>query len=198
MNALPVASYLANFGVDSAVPASRPDSAAAAAAIEAQVESAYANGFESARAASRAELERKLEEQRIAYDARLAHERGVWVSQVSSELANRLNSRLGELQTDIADAVARILLPFLAADLRRQSMTSLQAELTALLRDDAGIELTISGPEDLLEALRQQLAGRAKAVYQPSESVDVRITAGRTVIETRLGMWLTKMQEAIQ
>ena len=57
----------------------------------------------------------------------------------------------------------------------------------------------MTGPEDLLQALREQLSGKAcAATYLPSGEPDVRITAGQTILETRLGAWAAKIQEALR
>ena len=55
---------------------------------------------------------------------------------------------------------------------------------------------------NLLEALRvriaDQLAGKAGSVgYRTSDRPDVRIVAGQTVLETRLGAWAAKIEEAL-
>jgi hypothetical protein len=57
----------------------------------------------------------------------------------------------------------------------------------------------VTGPEDLLQALRDQLAGKAcAATYLPNSRADVRITVGQTILETRLGAWAAKIQEALR
>jgi len=202
MSALPVASYLIDFGRDG-------DFAAAATALRgrqaapdadaARIEAAHASGFESGKAAGRAELERKLEEQKAGHEAQLARARRTWASEEGSKLAEQLSGGLREVETAIADAAARILHPFLAAAVREQAIASLRAELEVLLQKDAGIQIGVSGPEDLLHAVRAQLAGRTEAVtYLPGEGIDVRVSVGRTVIETRLKTWLEKIQEAMR
>ena len=57
----------------------------------------------------------------------------------------------------------------------------------------------MTGPEDLLQALRGELSGKAwAATYLPSGEPDVRITAGQTILETRLGAWAAKIEEALR
>jgi hypothetical protein len=205
MSAVPAASYLADFGCRAVVdahlaPGSDADRAAASAAeVGARIEAAHASGFEDGKAALRAELERKLEAQRVANDARLASERQAWVSAEAGKLAERLTVGLTELEGRIADTLARILQPFLGAELRRRAIGELRAELEALLRKHPGIECIVSGPEDLLDELRRHLAGKTLTVtYRIAEGVDLRVEAGQTVLETRLGVWLARMQEALQ
>ena len=56
----------------------------------------------------------------------------------------------------------------------------------------------ISGPADVLDAVRERLAGKPVAVtYTTSADCDVRIVAGQATLETRLGDWLAQLNEAV-
>jgi len=55
----------------------------------------------------------------------------------------------------------------------------------------------VSGPEDLLERVQQALAGRVEQTqFVANDSCDVRAVIDQTVLETRLGEWLAKIEEA--
>ena len=110
-----------------------------------------------------------------------------------------MTAGLGALEAQIADAAARVLAPFLDAQLCRQAVAGLRAELEVLLAKDAGLSVSISGPEDLLEALRKDLAGKAGAVtYVAGNGCDVRISADQTLLETRLAAWKASIEEAVR
>ncbi|NJO34038.1 MAG: hypothetical protein HC869_13745 [Rhodospirillales bacterium] len=97
----------------------------------------------------------------------------------------------------MAETTARILKPFLATELHRQAVAELQVSLGTLMAADQGISLDISGPADVLEALRQQLSGKAvRVTYTPSDDCDVRIVAGPATLETCLKSWMAKLDEA--
>ena len=99
----------------------------------------------------------------------------------------------------MAETTARVLEPFLRAELRRQAIADLRAELEVLLRKDAGIGISVAGPEDLLQALRDRLSGTSCAVtYLANTEPDVRIAAGQTILETRLEAWAAKIAEAVR
>ena len=97
---------------------------------------------------------------RTEFDARLAAERQEWATSIGEELANRLLAAVKEFEGRVAETTARILKPFVAAELHRQAIAELQASLDALLATDSGVSLDISGPADVLEVLRQQLVGQ--------------------------------------
>jgi hypothetical protein len=72
----------------------------------------------------------------------------------------------------------------------------LQDNLASLLATDANISLSISGPADILESLRQHLSTRSTVVtYTESDDCDVRIVAGQATLETRLKDWMAKLDE---
>jgi hypothetical protein len=195
MSAVPVASYLTEFGRDGEAPLGRRNADDASARIDA----AHADGFESGKAAAMAALEARLEEQRASFARQLASERQAWVVEEAEKLAQRLSAGLGELEARIAETTARVLEPFLSAELRRQVVAALRADLEALLTQEPGISISVTGPEDLLQALREQLSGKAcSATYLPSGEPDVRIAAGQTILETRLGAWAAKIGEAVR
>lgn len=201
MSAVPAARYLTDFGADSdarahngvARPSSKDDSAAAAAKLD----EAFARGVDDGRAAAETEFEASLEAQRAEFAAQLASEREEWAAGIGAELANRLVAAVKEFEVRVADTAARILKPFLAVEVHRQAIAELQASLDVLMATDADVSLSISGPADILDALRQHLAGKTAAVtYTPGDDCDVRIVAGQAVLETCLKNWMAKLEEA--
>lgn len=188
MSALPAASYLTDFAGDGV---RRPD-------LAAKIEAARLAGFEAGKAVASAALEARLEEQRAAAERQRAAERQTWASEEGQKLAQRLAAGLAELEAHIADAAARALEPVLRAELRRQAIEELRADLELLLAD-ASIAVTVAGPQDLLQALEAALAaGGRTVVFQPNDKADLRITAGQAILETRLGAWAARIEEAMR
>ena len=201
MIAVPAARYLADFGADGDAPAPHAGSGALvkndSVTAAARIDEAFARGIDDGRAAAESEFEIKLEEQRAEFAAQLAAERQEWAAGTGEELANRLLAAVQEFESRVAETTARILKPFLAAELRRQAIEELQSSLDMLMATDSGVSLSISGPADVLEALRGQLSGKTATVtYTPSDDCDVRIVAGPAVLETRLKGWMAKLDEA--
>jgi hypothetical protein len=59
--------------------------------------------------------------------------------------------------------------------------------------------MEIVGPEDLLKALQAKLGPEATNVrFSAGAGCDVRVTADQTVLETRLGAWVAKIEEALR
>jgi hypothetical protein len=206
MSAVPASRFLMEFQrhAPHAV-ASPPDGSVGAAQaqeagiadVEARIQAAFARGCESGKAAAGAAHAAELERERATLDARLAAEREAWFASEGTRIAGRMESALDALQQQIADTVARILKTFLADAIHRKATSELVQTLDVLLAAEPGISVQISGPKALLQAVKKGLGKRSAAVtLSPGETCDVRISAGQTVIETRLRAWLASLEEA--
>jgi len=200
MSATPAAPYLTEFDSGGSRPAlalvgRRINEAEDAAA---RIAEAHASGFESGKAAAMAASEAKLEEQRALFARQLGTEREAWAAQEGQKLGAQLTAGLLALEAQIADAVARVLAPFVEARLCHQAIADLRADLEVLLTRNASLNVSIAGPEDLLQALRDQLCGTPCSVtYVANSACEVRITADQAILETRLAAWKTRIEEAV-
>jgi hypothetical protein len=213
MSAMPVAPFLSEFGIPATARRDSPfvpfavEGGAASTGIPAEteadrIEAARASGFASGEASARAALAATVAGLGEEHARELADAREAWVSAEADKLAHQLAAGLNDLEVRLTDATARVLAPVLQAEVAGQAIADLSSELARLLANAADVSLSISGPEDLLEALRarlaDQLAGKTVSVdYRQSEEPDVRIVAGQTVLETRLGVWAAKIGEAL-
>jgi hypothetical protein len=201
MSAAPIARYLLELdaGDDArATPASRlsagrPSTASTAVMAE---EAAHAKGFESGKAAAEAQLAGKLEELDAFHRQELSSAREAWTLLESGRLAEQLLKGLDDLEARLAETTARILKPFLAAELYKRAIGDLAESLTALRQENAAV-ISVAGAADLLEGLRARLDGKLDNIaYHPSQACDVRVTVGQTVLETRVGAWMARIEGA--
>jgi hypothetical protein len=161
-----------------------------------KIEDAYQRGLSAGRAAALAEIEARLEDERSRNLKQLEIERYTWAERESEKLAVQIGDGLREITAHLGNLTARILRPFLADELHRQAVAELMRTLEAMLGKQEGITLEISGPEDLLQLLREKLSRKnIVAALTPDENVDVRIVAGQTILETCIGSWMRKVEE---
>jgi hypothetical protein len=203
MSAAPIARYLLELDVGddaSAASASRPSAGKPSTAGKAaMIEEAHAAGFESGKAAAEAQMAGKLEEWEALHRKELASAREAWTHQEGGRLAEQLVKGLEELEARLADTTARILKPFLAEELQRRAIADLVESLTVLRTQDKAAVISVSGAADLLEALRARLDGKFDNVaYHPSQTCDIRVTVGQTVLESRVGAWMARIEEAVK
>ena len=202
MNAVPIARYLLELDVADdarAAFASRPGVGKSTAGKATMVEEAHPKGFESGKAAAEAQIAGQLEELDALHRKELSSAREAWAQLESERLAEQLVKGFSELEARLADTTARILKPFLAAELHRRAIADLAESLTALRAQEKTAVIDVSGAADLLQALRARLEGKLDNVaYRPSQGSDVRVTVGETVVQTRIGAWMARIEEAVK
>ena len=193
MSALPVAGYLIEFGAKPRAGGTPAEDTAA------PIDDAFRRGLAEGKAAARSECEAELERRSEEHAQQLAKERRDWAAETGEKLAGQLIAGLGSVEAKIAGSVAHVLEPFLIAELRRQTIDELVGITRELMSKDPGISMEISGPDDLLQVLRDRLAGEARNVrFSAGEGSDVRVCADQTILETRLGAWMARIEEALR
>jgi hypothetical protein len=144
--------------------------------------------------AARAEYEKKLAEAESAFEERLTAQLSLWAGEQGAGLAERIDTAFEALSTDVGDAVAAILAPFLEEALRMRIVEELLRTLAKVLKGGKPASLKITGPEDLLDSIRRTLGDAAAAIeFETTTDVDVRVVADNTVIETQLEAWLQRI-----
>jgi flagellar biosynthesis/type III secretory pathway protein FliH len=205
LNVVPAASFLLDFSIGEPMPtmADEPLSVPFAAAQpttqdddaeKEQLEAAYARGLEEGKAAAEAEAEMRLEEQKASFEQSLAATRELWCREESARLTEQITTAVDELKERIAHSAEHALRPFLAEEVRGRAVSSLHATLQEIVANSPEITLEISGPEDLLEAVRTGLSTSVATVsYVAKQSCDVQVKAGASIIETRIAAWLEQI-----
>jgi hypothetical protein len=207
----PASRYIADLGPKKETPpAPRPDAPSGPEALQLfsvhdknnpqqRLAAARQEGVEEGKAAGKAEFEARLKEQRAQFDQQLSLERVTWATREADRLAEQITAGLQEVEARIADAAAELLKPFLATAVHRRAIGELHKAIETILSKDEGITLEISGPSDLLQLLRERLSGKNMTLlFHPGEGPEVRIVAGQTTLETQLGAWAAKVEEALR
>ncbi|MGY8707306.1 hypothetical protein RAD16_16325 [Bradyrhizobium sp. 18BD] len=158
------------------------------------LEDAYRRGH----AAAVAEGDARVAEERVRSAIRLGEERSKWSDQQAVAIVSGFEAACREIETNIASSVARILLPFLADAVRDKAIGSLVEQIAALTGNSPAPAFKVTGPSELLDLVRTQLeaARRTGIEYEPAETVEVRVVADQTVIETQIAAWGERLKEA--
>ena len=158
------------------------------------LEDAYRRGH----TAGLAEGEAKLAEERVRSAIRLGEERAKWSDQQAVAIVNGFDAACREIESNIASSVARILLPFLADAVRDKAIGSLVEQISALTSNSPVPAFRVTGPSELIDLVRTQLnlAGRSGVEYQSADTVEVRVLADQTTIETQISTWMDRLKEA--
>lgn len=189
MAVVALADYLPRMGVGDAVPGE-----AHPAPSSDRIAEAVAMARQEAEAVQEARLAALREEHRAEVEAQLAEARRVWLDEQSEPLTARIGSAFADLETSLADAMTRVLAPFLATVARRRAVDDLVATLGSLLRGPGQRAVRISGPDDLLALVETRLGPLAGAVeFVAADGVDVTVVADRSIIATQIGAWVDRL-----
>jgi hypothetical protein len=208
MIAQPVARYLARFGpseVDevpvgpTAPSLTAPFEATPVRDIDALIASARAEGFSEGQGAAAAAAEARLAQENSAFDQRLEASRQAWSDEQADRLAELLRGAVGQLEANIAGPTAEILHPFVTTALRERAVADLADAVTDITRDSARPAIRLTGPPDLVAALKSRLDETFGIELCPDDSlIDVSVLAGQTLIETRLSAWAMRLRDGVE
>lgn len=158
------------------------------------LDDAYRRGH----AAGIAEGDARLAEERVRSAIRLGEERAKWSDQQAATIVNGFEAACREIETNIASAVARILLPFLNEAVRDKAIGSLVEQIGALTVNSPTPAFKVTGPSELLDLVKVQLdkTRRTGVAYETADTFEVRAVADQTVIETQISAWSERLKEA--
>jgi len=176
----------------------QPQSPLAAPKAEAPPANLLDDAYRRGHAAGVAEGEASLAEERVRSAIRLGEERAKWSDQQAVAIVSGFEAACREIETNIASSVARILLPFLADAVRDKAVGSLVEQIAALTGNSPVPVFKVTGPSELLDLVRVQLeaARRTGIAYEAAETLEVRVVADQTVIETQITAWSERLKEA--
>lgn len=162
--------------------------------IERRVAEAVATARAEERADAEWQLTEALTEQANALRAEQEGARRAWVEEQSDRIASAIGDQFSALSQQLGTAAARALRPFLVERLVDRSIDDLAACVTRLLTDSAAPVLGVTGPADLLERLAEKLGDHAAGItFRPDAKADIVVTAGETLIETRIQEWVARL-----
>ena len=158
------------------------------------LDDAYRRGY----TAGLAEGDSKLAEERVRSAIRLGEERAKWSDQQAVAIVNGFAMACREIESNIASSVARILLPFLTDAVRGKAIGALVEQIAALTSNSPVPVFRVTGPSDLIDLVKAQLdaTSRSAIEYQAADTVEVRVLADQTTIETQISTWIDRLKEA--
>jgi flagellar biosynthesis/type III secretory pathway protein FliH len=204
MKPIPIAQYLNQFGkatptqIDSLRRESvllRPRILSTPADIDARIEEALERGRREGLAAGRAETAAVLAMDGSVRDERENARRLAWQGDEYAQFAEKIEGAMAAIEDRLAQAVARILKPFLIEERVKRVTEALSENLSRILSKDSPTLLKITGPEALLSVLRDKMSSHSVAVeYCSADGVDVTVEANQTIIQSQLQAWIDHIE----
>lgn len=192
---IPVASFLKDFS--ECPPKSVGISAEDIAEMSAQLDAAREEGRLAGREEAQAEAIAHLAQREAEFATQVRAQREVWCANESAVLADAINKGLEGLHDAVVVQVASALKPFLTEEVRKKAVAELAVAVGALLAKEPDVGLEVVGPADLVKSLEGKLSSHAGSIsYASASFCEVEVKVGPTVIATRIGAWIDKINEA--
>ncbi|MCB8823548.1 hypothetical protein [Microvirga rosea] len=162
------------------------------------VRNAEARVRDEERAVADRALKAALETARSEADDMLKAARSKWVAEAAEKLSQDLSTGFADLFDVLGNKIAHVLVPFLSESLRVQAVSDFSDALSLLCKHEA-VKITVSGPADLIEAVREKIGALEYNVeYVPGSGPDLKLTADDTVVEAQLSTWISRMADAVR
>jgi len=156
---------------------------------------AYQRGLSAGYATARTEYERKLNDEREKFEARLGEERSDLLNETAARIADNIEEIGKQLEARIAGVTARILEPLISNAVQRQAATSFVEKLSSITGDSRRPLLRVTGPSEMIELVRSKLGARLIAVELRAEPVaEVSVIVDQTVLETQVKIWAERLK----
>lgn len=158
---------------------------------------AYQRGLSAGYATARTEYERKLNDEKEKFEARLGEERSDLLNETTARIAGDIEEVGKQLEARIAGVTARILEPLISNAVQRQAAASFVEKLSSITGDSRRPLLRITGPSEMIELVRSKLGARLIAVELRAEPVaEVSVIVDQTVLETQVKIWAERLKLA--
>ena len=145
----------------------------------------------------RSELQAEWETERAVLNAqmeeRIQADRDQWKATHADAITGQIDAKFDEVQASICQWIAEIAGPVLTNSVRVRALEELEATVAQLSRKSLMIK--ISGPQELLDALRLRLGDSYSVEWSPKDQNELQIKADCTVVKTCITGWLEKLRE---
>lgn len=158
--------------------------------LDAALAQQFERGFQAGRAAGLEESRTRGEEEFARRQEQALMERVEFQMNEYAKFGNKINDGFVEIEERISAAVARLLAPFIEAQLTERVLDELRLAIYQIASSRTTSLIRIRGPERLLSRLREQLQELAVEIeYILEDRVDVSVEADDTIIESQLASW---------
>lgn len=168
-----------------------------------EADDALVNAVQRAKDIAEEEKERavaaaRAEEQAHAKSV-LEAEEARWADDLANVLNERLDHAFADLHNSLSDTISLALSPVLEDAMRERAVLKFSATLERLMgRQGSAKPITVSGPQQLLDALRKTRGGDTSGLrLVASDEADLTAELNETTLRTTIKAWATTLSAAI-
>jgi hypothetical protein len=139
----------------------------------------------------RLELEARTEAMEAKFKAELEAARKSWVDEAGGNLAGLIGEALTGIEQRVGQSMQDVLLPFVETLIPQAAVVEFMAILKSALQEDFKGALCLSGPEDLIAAVKEKLGVlQFDIVCEPSAGIELRARNKDFIVSTRIKSWM--------
>lgn len=169
------------------------------------IDEAYTKGYEDGMQSARREAQAEIDAAHLDCRQRLERAEALFSEKLADELGDKLCSQIERLQDSISDQLVTALLPLLHFALTEAAIREMVDGLRILTIDSEVIHVVLSGPQPLVESVWRRYCESASSTSKPlpdvtiviDEAIELRVTVNDSVIQARLGEWISRLEKAV-
>jgi hypothetical protein len=148
---------------------------------------------------ARKEFEDAIAAEKVRHLEDMNDQRTIWVEQQALQMSAQIATAVERIEANLSERIANILRPFVSEAFRQQTLAEFKDVLTTLLSGRDASFLKISGPDDLLSAMKSHLGHYESSIeFFSSEHVEIRVATQDTLVQTQLNSWSVRLAQALE
>lgn len=175
--------------------------------VASRIKEAYERGVSEGRLIERRIADVELAQAAAASEAQIESVKSDYASEAIERLAREIEGGIVRAQSSIGRHLSAILGSVLSHALTEAAIDQFVAEVTEFAASPEVGVVEISGPADFIERIKNRIDSgtgavapewRSRIKLVASHSVEATMIVDDAIIETRLGQWLARVEEAIR
>jgi len=116
----------------------------------------------------------------------------------ATTIPGAIEARSAEIAETLAGDVAAVLTPLIDEAVRKRILAGVAEETRKILALENASQIHVSGPQALVEALRDHIgAGAERLSIQETDGCDIEVEVNRTLFASRLSEWSKSLAEVL-
>lgn len=166
--------------------------------IDAERAEARAEGEQAGRAEIRALWEAEKAEMEASHAAELAALRRQLEEAAAQRVDEGFRRMVSTLEASLCDQVAAVLAPVMSEAVAARAIAQLAEAIRQALGGGQAAVLTVYGPTDLFERLKDRLGEDAPTLrHVPAADLDIAVDLDDAVLVTRLSAWAASLRKVL-
>ena len=137
----------------------------------------------------------QVAQHRVLVEHRL---REAHAAEITSLTVHAIEDMEKRIAAAVQDHLVSILGSVMSAQHQRRTVEQFAAKAAAMATDGRGVQVRVSGPPQLLDALRAELGDKAgRYMLVPAATAELQAVIDETVLSTRFSDWHTALERVL-